>query len=180
MNRNHYPCLRAALVLLVFGLALSLRPSGAQPVTVTGGFKSAEYHPAPNETQMKSLLEGAGAQPQPDGRLLVTKAKYQTFATNNEVELDVEAPQCFYDQAGKTISSSGPLSMHIANGRFSIEGEGFLYQQTNLTLLVSNRVHTILRPGLFEPQTATTRANTPAEAAPGIDIFSDQFDYSQQ
>jgi lipopolysaccharide transport protein LptA len=70
--------------------------------------------------------------------------------------------------------------VQIANGRFSIEGEGFLYQQTKSALLVSNRVHTTLHPGLFEPQTATTRTNTPAEAAPGIDIFSDRFDYSEQ
>ncbi len=30
------------------------------------------------------------------------------------------------------------------------------------------------------PQTATSRTNTPAEAAPGIDIFSDRFEYAQQ
>jgi lipopolysaccharide export system protein LptA len=69
--------------------------------------------------------------------------------------------------------------VETADGGFSIEGEGFLWRQTNSTLLVSNRVHTILHPELVGPQTATARTNTPAEAAPGIDIFSDQFEYAE-
>jgi lipopolysaccharide transport protein LptA len=180
MNRSHHPRLPAALVLLALGLALLPRPGSAQPITIKGGFKSAEYYPAPNETQMRSLLEGAGAQPQADGRLLVTDAKYQTFRTNNEVELNVEAPQCFYDQGQKAISSSGPLRMQIANGKVSIEGDGFLYQQTNSILQISNRVHTILHFELLGSQAGPARTNALAEAAPGIDIFSDQFEYSEQ
>jgi lipopolysaccharide export system protein LptA len=180
MNRGNHPCSRFALVLLALGLALIHRPGHAQPIEVKGGFKSADYYPPPNETQMKSLLEGTGVQPQPDGRLLVTGAKYRTFGTNNEVELSVEAPQCFYDQGQRTINSAGPMHMQIANGKFSIEGEGFLYHVTNSTLLVSNRVHTILHPDLLGPQAATTRTNAPAEAAPGIDIFSDQFEYAEK
>lgn len=178
MNRRHHLCLRFTLLLLALGSALFPRPGCAQPIEVKGGFKFAEYYT--NSTQMKSVLEGASALPQPDGRLLVAEAKYLTFRTNNEVELSVEAPQCFYDQSQKTISSSGPLHMQIANGKFSIEGEGFLYEVANLTLLVSNRVHTILRPDLVGPQAAMTRTNTPAEAAPGIDIFSDQFEYAEK
>jgi hypothetical protein len=70
--------------------------------------------------------------------------------------------------------------METADGKFSIEGEGFLYRQTNSTLLVSNRVHTIVHPELLGPHSATTRTNTPPEAAPGIDIFSDQFEYADE
>ena len=180
MNRRNHCCFRLALVVLAPGLGLFPWLGRAQPITVTGGFKSAEYYPAPNETQMKSLLEGASVQPQPDGRVLVTEAKYRTFRTNSEVELSVEAPQCFYDQDQRTISSSGPLHMQIANGLFSIEGEGFLWQQTNSMLMVSNRVHTILHPELLSPQAGPPRTNAPAEATPGIDIFSDQFEYAEK
>jgi len=69
--------------------------------------------------------------------------------------------------------------MQIANGKFSIEGEGFLYRQTNSTLQVSNRVHTIIHPELLSAPAATTRTNPPAEATPGMDIFSDQFEYAE-
>ncbi len=156
------------------------RTGHAQPVESGGGFKFVEYYPAPNETRMKSMLEGAQAQGQPDGRMLITQAKWQTFRLDGERELAAEAPQCFYDQSRQTISSPGSLQVQIANGRFSIAGEGFLYQQTNSILLVSNRVHTILHPELLAQQSATTPANVPAKTAPGIDIFSDRFDYAEE
>jgi len=175
MNPRNHACLRVALVLLALGLALFPRPGRGQPIEVKGGFKFAEYYT--NSTQMKALLEGASALPQGDGQLLVTKTKYQTFRTNNEVELNVEAPECVYDQRQKTISSSGPLRMQIGNALFSIEGEGFLYHMTNTALLVSNRVHTILHPELLSLKTAPPRTNAPAKAGPGIDVFSDQFEY---
>ena len=73
----------------------------------------------------------------------------------------------------------GRFTLQTADGKFSIEGEGFLYQQTNSTLQVSNRVHTIIQAELLGPQSATTRTNAPAEAARGMDIFSDQFEYAE-
>jgi lipopolysaccharide export system protein LptA len=72
------------------------------------------------------------------------------------------------------------------DGKFSIEGEGFLWQQTNSTLLVSNRVHTIIHPELMGAQTATAtnnvvveQTNAAAEQAAGINVFSDQFEYAE-
>ena len=109
----------------------------------------------------------------------------RTFRVTGEGEMTVEAPQCVYDPGQRSISSSGPLHMKTADGKFSIEGEGFLWQQTNSTLLVSNRVHTIIHPELLGPQTAAATTNVAleqtraaTEQAPGIDIFSDQFEYA--
>ena len=99
--------------------------------------------------------------------------------------MTVEAPQCVYDPGQRSISSSGPLHMKTVDGKFSIDGEGFLWQQTNSTLLVSNRVHTIIHPELVGPQTAAATTNVAleqtravTEQAPGIDVFSDQFEYA--
>ena len=64
--------------------------------------------------------------------------------------------------------------------KFSIEGEGFLWQQTNSTLLVSNRVHTTIHPELLGRQSTNATANAAAEQASGIDIFSDQFEYAEK
>ncbi len=180
MNRRNHSCWRVALVLLALGLALFPGSGHAQPVVVQGGFKSAEYYDPPHENQMKSMLEGSGAEPQPDGRVLVTNAKRQSFLVNGEVELTVEAPQCLYDPTKRTISSSGPMLAKTGDGKFSIEGEGFLAQQTNSILLVSNRVHTVLRLEGLNPPTATTRTNASAAASPGINIFSDKFEYSEK
>jgi hypothetical protein len=150
MNRRHQLCSRFALLLLALGSALFPRPGCAQPIEVKGPFKIAEYYT--NSTKMKSLLEGASALPQPGGRSLVTEAKYQRFGTNNEVELNVEAPQCLYDDGQKAISSSGPLRMQVVNGKFSIEGEGFLYGVTNSTFPIASIRFFVLTWSARKPQ----------------------------
>src|ERR1017187_8367261 len=180
MNRRAYRSCFVGLALLALGLAMFLRSGHAQPVVSVLGFKVPEYYDPPHETQMKSMLEGARAQRQPDGRYLITEAKWRTFGLTGEGELNAKAPQCFYDQRQRTISSAGPLHVETADGKFFIDGEGFLYRQTNSTLLVSNRVHTILHAELLQSQAAPTRTNAPAEAAPGIDIYSDQFEYARE
>ena len=180
LARRDRRSVRVALVALALGLAMLPWPGRAQSTAGGQGFKSSEYYDAPHETQMKSMLEGAQAQLQPNGRLLVTQAKWRTFRVNGESELAVEAPECLYDKDQGSISSSGPLRVQTGDGQFSIEGEGFLYQQTNSILLVSNRVHTIIHPELLGPSSATLLTNTPGKATPAIDIFSDQFEYAQQ
>jgi lipopolysaccharide export system protein LptA len=177
----------AAAVLAMLALGLGMLPwlGRAQPVVGGQGFKFTEYYDPPHGAQLKSLLACVRAQRQPDGRFLITDAKYRTFRATGEGELNVEAPQCTYDQRQRSISSAGPFRAQTADGNFSIEGEGFLYQTAKATLLVSNRVHTIIHPGLLGPPSATATTNAAAEQgqavepATVIDIFSDQFEYGQ-
>ena len=103
-----------------------------------------ENHSPPNEAQVKTLLEGAKAQPR-SGRYWITDARLSTFGTNGTLDMLAEAPQCIYDSATKTVSSTGPLQIQSADRRFLIEGEGFLLQQTNSNLIISSRVHTVVR-----------------------------------
>jgi lipopolysaccharide export system protein LptA len=179
MSRRSPPFLVLALALPALVLGISVWLGRAQPVVSGQGFKFAEYYEPPHDTQMKSLLEGAKAQRQPDGRYLVTEAKYRTFRETGEGELVVAAPECTYDSSQRAISSAGPLQLQTADGRFAIEGEGFRWQQTNSTLLVSNRVHTTIHPELLGAPSAAPLTNRPAAPAPGIEVFSDQFEYVQ-
>ena len=172
-------CAGAALAGLTFGLVLLPGTGRTQPVVGGQGFKFTEYYDAPHETQLKWQLEAARAQRQPDGRFLITDAKYQTFREKGEGELTVQAPQCLYDAAQRSISSSGPLHVQTADGTFSIDGEGFIFRQTNSTLFVSNRVHTVIHPELLSGPAAAATTNAAAAQAPGMDIFSDQFEFAQ-
>jgi lipopolysaccharide export system protein LptA len=162
-------------MVLAIGLLLFAGRARGQRVVEGKGFKFAEYFDPPHETQMKWLLEGAKAQPQPGGRILIGGAKLQTFREN---EMAVEAPECVYDQGQRSISSPGSLHLRTADGKFYLEGEGFLWQQTNSSLFVSNRVHTIVQPDLLRPQSANAVTNPGSPGAAGIEIFSDQFDYA--
>jgi hypothetical protein len=104
-----------------------------------------ENYPPPNAAQAKTLLEGAKAEPQPGGWFLLTGVKLKTFSTNGTLELLAESPQCLFDSVRRTVSSTGPLQVKKADGTFYLEGEGFLLQPTNFNLIISNRVHTVIR-----------------------------------
>jgi hypothetical protein len=133
-------------------LCLVLREESTRAQQVAGmeatDFKvQLENYPPPNEAQTKTLLEGAKAQPQSEGQILLTEAKLKTFSTNGVLGLIAHAPQCIFDSMQRTISSTGRLHVQTADGRFTLEGEGFSLQQgqqTNTHLLISNRVHTVI------------------------------------
>jgi lipopolysaccharide export system protein LptA len=167
-----------SVVIPVIGLLLLAASARGQRVVDSKGLKFAEYFDPPHETQMKSLLEGAKAQPQEGGRILIAGAKMQTFRVSGEPEMAVEAPECVYDSGQQSVNSAGPLRMRAVDGRFYLEGEGFLWQQTNSSLFVSNHVHTIIHQDLLRPPAAGAPTNATLPGGGGIDIFSDQFEYA--
>ena len=104
--------------------------------------------------------------------------KLQTYSETNNPELLIQAPQCLYDTVGKCASSPGLLHVQTANGQFVIEGEGFTWRQTNSSLFISNRVHTTVQPELIEAAGASPRPRAAPPSKDGIEIFSDQFEYT--
>jgi len=161
------------------GAILLALDAAAQRVIEMRGFKYAEYYDAPEETRIKTRLQGGKAQPQPGGFVLVTTARLETFRKDGLPELVVETPECTHSSTGRVIYSSGPLLVKTADGGFSIRGEGFLYQQTNSTLIISNNVETIANPELL------TKASEPsgpgeikAASSSPMRILSRSFRYS--
>jgi len=114
----------------------------AQQDTVSraNNFTTIEYYGGTNRLQMKSRLSGAEALPQPGGLLIIKQLKLETFYLNGNPEIVVTAPECLYDPMGGTASSAGPLHLQTGDGKFHIEGEGFLWRQTNSFLTISNKV----------------------------------------
>lgn len=164
-------CVTVLASLLAFLLTGDLLR--AQQGVVVQNFRvSPEFHPPPHERQMKFLLEGAMARAVASGRYLVTQAKLQNFSADGKVEIVVEAPECYYTEKSRLIDSPGALRVQTGNGGFLIEGTGFLWHQTNRTLLISNQVHTVIRPELFAANT-----NDPANNIGPIEIRSDSFEY---
>ncbi len=168
--------------LSIFGPALVLTGEGrTQQGLVVQNFKFAPggYYAPPHEKQLKSLLTGAKAQPQSGGIYLITDGKFETFRETAERELLVETPQCVYEEAGDhSLHSPGPLSVQAAEGKFSIAGEGFQFQQTNSALYISNRVRTVIHPDLLQPTSASGHTNPSSSPAKGIEILSSRFDYT--
>src|SRR5438093_5696196 len=163
---------RMEIYLLVLALAQVPRLGHAQKLVEANAVKFPEYYEPPYQTQLKSLLEGAKVQPQPDGLYLVTEAKLQTWSTNGERQMVVEAPECVHDSVRRSINSPGKLRAQTADGKFSIEGEGFLWRQTNWNLFISNRVHTIVHSDLLGPRAATARTNKSTPANTLLQLFT--------
>ncbi len=165
------------LTAFAVGLALLLSSglASAQQGVVVQNFRvSPEFYPPPHEKQMKFLLEGLTARMVSTGRYLVTQAKLQNFSQEGKVEMVVEAPECYYAEKSRWIDSPGAIRVQTGNGGFSIEGMGFLWRQTNSTLLISNQVHTIIRPELF-----AANSDDPANKSGPIEIRSDSFEYGK-
>jgi lipopolysaccharide export system protein LptA len=145
----------------------------AQRVLPTKGFRIAENYPPPNETQIKSLVEGGRAVPLEGGKIQLSEGvSLRSFSESNTVIVAITASHCLLDQTSKTASSSGPLRLESGDGRLFIEGEGFLWSQTNSSLVISNRVHTRLEGD----RQGATPGGVLAETG-RIDIHSDQFTY---
>lgn len=130
--------------------ALAVSASAQVTVGTVEGFDASEYHPAPDNTQVRWRITGAKAEPQERASVLLTDMKLRVFGKRGEPELSVDTPQCLYDSAKRFASSPGRLKVEVNEGRFVIEGEGFLWrqtQETNWTLIISNQVAaTVPRP----------------------------------
>lgn len=108
-------------------------------------FSLPEYYDVPYATQMKSLLQGEEAVPEGEGKILIKKLKLETFREDGTGEFVMRADDCLYDTQRRTATSPGRLEMKTADDRFLTEGEGFLWRENESVLIISNRVHTVIR-----------------------------------
>jgi hypothetical protein len=121
-------------------------------------FSSVEYFDPPHEKQMKSRLAGAEAQPLAGGLLLIKQLRLEEFAEDGKLQSVVEAPECLYDRLKLTANSPGHLRLRSGDEKFRVEGDGFLFHQTNSFLTISNNVRTVIEdaPALTEQEKKST------------------------
>jgi hypothetical protein len=136
-------CLAAGAVWLA-AVASGIRAQQSGHAT---DFTTTEYYEPPRHQQIKSILSGAEALPQPGGLLIIKRLKLQTFDPDGKPQIIVTAPECIYDTLGATAHSAGPLQLENGDGKFHVEGEGFLWRQTNNFLTISNNVRTRVEIG---------------------------------
>jgi lipopolysaccharide transport protein LptA len=172
----------AGLVLSVF---MALFFSGARglaqqnAISHASDFKSEEYFDAPHQQQMKSRLSGAEAQPLAGGLLVIEKLKLEMFELDGKTNFIVEAPECVYDTQNETANSAGHLQLRTGDGKFHVEGDGFLWRQTSQFLTISNDVKTLIMTLITTAgisATAQTNAMLPMPRDP-TRIVSDSADF---
>jgi lipopolysaccharide export system protein LptA len=170
----------------------------AQAQVSVGGRAKNFVAPVTDAQGRKSVVRGREARPAGRGLFEINGMQAETYR-GQQKDMVVEAPQCVFDSRSNVASSPRSLSIRTADERFSLEGEGFRWQlgdaRLNSKLVISNRVHSLVRkrlitakPGLGAAQTTVRNpvaANSQPAAMPAsagetnefIDIRSDQFEY---
>ena len=138
--------LNGVILVLSVVLALGFHAVRAQQNGAghASDFTSVEYFDAPNEKQMKTRLSGAEAQPLAGGLLVIKHLKLETFDADGKPEWVVNAPECVYDVPNGVANSPGKLQLQTGDGKFRVEGEGFLWRRADAFLTISNNVQTII------------------------------------
>ncbi len=166
-----------ALIGLVAGVSAALLHAQQPMPGRISNFKVApEYYPPPHQSQMKTLVQGAQAVPQGD-LIVLQDARLETFREDGASELIVQAPECVYDRTKRTASSSGPLHVSSGDGKFLLQGDGFLWAQADSSLQISNNVYTRVYPDVIESRAGSTRTGA-TNSGQGIEIRAARCDYS--
>jgi hypothetical protein len=142
MREPKVPCVWC----VCFAVWLVAAAGGAQqiPVGHAMDFTSESYFEPPNEQRVKLRLSGAEALPLPGGLLDVRRLKVEKLTLAGKTEMIVHAPQCNYAPLDGVANSAGPLELETGDGRLRVAGEGFLWQQAESRLIISNQVKTII------------------------------------
>lgn len=139
-------------------------PQNAPPQTESV-WHNAVYYDAPYFKLKKMEFSGrADASALSQNGVLIKDVQIDSYRlmTNdpanvtNAPEMTVTAPECLFDRKEAQGSSAGPMSARTADGRFLIEGTGYLWQSkgTNATLTISNNVSTTVKNDLLATNNA--------------------------
>jgi hypothetical protein len=147
---TRHPSLATWLLAAGAGLWFAVAPgvcAQQNSVQRANNFTSVEYYGPTNHQQIKSILSGSEALPQPGGLLIIKQLKLEMFNPDGKLEWVVNAPECVYDMLKGVANSPGHLEVRSGDGKFRVEGEGFLWRQTNSFLTISNNVRTVVENG---------------------------------
>jgi lipopolysaccharide export system protein LptA len=161
-----------ALALLVVSLVMVSAQTPPASATV---YNVSQYYPAPHFRQIEYKLVGAGARllPDPNGQWQITQPNFQAFQTNGAPLVRIESPECFFDENSRTLNSTETLSMQSGDGRFSLAGRGFRWQQDNKVLVISNDVRAVIYWITNEPPLEITSRWFEFDAVSGRGVFHD-------
>jgi hypothetical protein len=110
---------------------------------------SVTYFEPPNDQKIDERLTGDEMTPLPGGLFDVKNLTIEKFDVSGKLLAVIRAPECTYAELDGIASSPGHLEVDLAGGKIHTEGDGFLWQQKDQSLAISNNVHTIIKAGFM-------------------------------
>ena len=89
---------------------------------------------------LKTELFAARAEVPPDGNIVASGVILKTFTEAGELEMQIDAADCVYDQSAQVASSSNRVS--LKRGNITLSGDGFTWvgAEDTLTILKDARL----------------------------------------
>jgi lipopolysaccharide export system protein LptA len=137
------------LTTMLVLIGLSSTAQTRSPGFSSSGMTITRYYPAPNFKQMDLKITGDHLIPLPDNskRIRAVNPEFWAYQTSGALLLRLRTPECLWDETdpqARTLSSTGELAVTTGDGRFHIQGRGFLWQHNERLLTISNDVRALV------------------------------------
>lgn len=156
------------LALLFAGLGVLAPGVFAQP---KGGADQPRLFTVPvydrvDKSRLVARLSGEGDIKLSSQQVLET-VRFEYFDAQGRTNLLIRGTNCVYDTRNRTASSPDPIQLRTGDGRLELQGQGFLWWQTNNDLVISNQVETTVR------RPAALKGNLPGPTG-DLRVFADR------
>ena len=156
MNRNFGKGCSGAWCrsVLLTCLCLTTLGQSSSPGSSKGVTTIPEYDGV-DPNKVRAVIRIRGATAKLTGQVPVEEFHREVYSLDGRTNLLISATNCVFDMRNHAAFSSDRVRVVSGDGRLLIEGLGFIWRQTNNTLVISNQVHTRLMGGTL---TVPTRA----------------------
>ena len=140
-------CLTVAVLLAV---ALVARAQLSQRIKGRNFTFIEYYEPEPGvksqTNRIKSILRGAEGQSLTEDLILIRQMRIESYPQAGPgTNLVAQSPEARFDREASLVTSTGRLDLATSDGQIVMRGEsGFLFSMETSTLIVSNRVRTVI------------------------------------
>lgn len=141
------------LVATAAVLALVIQLAAQEGQTRVRDFRIVDFYRSekPGEADpVRYLVVGEEARPLTNKLAWVKSMFAQNNYPDGRTNLIARAPECIVDHARRELSGPGHIWVQSGDGQFTIEGDGFFCRLTNFSIVISNRVRTVIGRELLE------------------------------
>lgn len=144
INQTFFGLIAAALLVLT---AVPARPQTFQGFKLPVFYERAEMEKGQTNF-LKTLVTGKSAEPLPNGWMLVDEPRIDHLLPNGNTNVVAISASCFLDLKQRVVFSTNSLTVVAGTNQMKVEGIGYFGHLTNLFLIFSNDVRTVIRQEL--------------------------------